>query len=331
MSVYKHPTRSGWQTIKISHGRKSKPEYIPFQGTKEEALIFERELKGITNVANPMFEDHYPEFLVAYKNRVKPRTILVMESSMRRLTPFLCGFRVRQITPTVIEKYKAKRLAEGVKKRSIEVELNCLGGYFSWLRERCYIECIKPKKFSRRETAPPMPMPLDIKELKAILDALEGKIKILISLMALCGLRDAEAKNLEAHQVNLSSKTLTLAGKGGKYRMIPYPDALHEDLQQLCEDFPTGPLLKNPRTNKAWVDLRWHIQKASKKAGITRKVSSHLFRHSFSTALINGDTDIRVVQELLGHSDINTTMVYTQISDANKRRATSSLANDIFK
>ena len=60
--------------IKISHGRKGKAEYIPFNGTREEALVFERDLRGLTDQSDPGFLDHLPEFLIAYKNRVRPNT-----------------------------------------------------------------------------------------------------------------------------------------------------------------------------------------------------------------------------------------------------------------
>jgi len=77
---------------------------------------------------------------------------------------------------------------------------------------------------------------------------------------------------------------------------------------------------------RPWVDIRRQIETAAKKAGISKHVTPHLFRHSFATALLNGGADIRVIQELLGHSELSTTQGYTQVADTIKRAETARLA-----
>ncbi|MEK6200841.1 MAG: tyrosine-type recombinase/integrase [Desulfobulbaceae bacterium] len=100
-------------------------------------------------------------------------------------------------------------------------------------------------------------------------------------------------------------------------------------LEQLCEERPTGPLFISPRTGRAWVDIRKQIGNAATKAGITKHVTPHLFRHSFATALLNGGSDIRVIQELLGHSELATTQGYTQVADTIKRAEMSKLVANV--
>jgi len=136
MSVHPHPSRKGAWRIKVYKGKKdgkSVFEVIPFNGTKEEALAFERQLSGKISLLDPAFPDLLVDFLLGYKNRTKPRGFEVMERSLAHLRPFFGQLKIRQIQPILIEKYKALRLDQGVKRRTINIELSALSVYFKWL------------------------------------------------------------------------------------------------------------------------------------------------------------------------------------------------------
>jgi site-specific recombinase XerD len=330
MSVYKHPTKQGWQLIKIFHGRKEKPDYIPFCGSKEEALKFEAELRGTVNHADPGWNDLLPDFLLTYKNRSSLRGMEVMTNSMRHLTGFFGGYKIRHITALLIEQYKARRLTDGVKKRTINIELSGLSAYLNWQNETTGSSHKLPKRFTRRETRPPLPQVLTIQELGDILSHLHGDIQIIVTLMALCGLRRNEALTLTAAQVDFTGKLLRIYGKGGKWRLAPVEaSGIMDRIDELCRQRPHGMIFISPRTGRPWVDIRKQITTAAKRAGITKHVNPHLFRHSFATALINGGADIRVIQELLGHSELATTQIYTQVADTIKRAETSRLCANV--
>ena len=326
MSVYNHPSKPGWQMIKISHGRKGKAEYIPFHGSHDEALIFERELRGIADHSDPGFGDWLPEFHIAYSNRTSKRGLEVLENSFRHLTAFFGGFKLRHITGSLIEQYKAQRLTSGVKRRTINIELSGLSAYITWSNETYGKNYPKPKRFGKRETRAPLPVVLTLAEIAGILDNLEGDIRIAVELMALGGLRKNEALSLEARNVDCSAASIRIEGKGGKWRIVPVssPDVM-DRLKKVVEARPQGPLFVSSRTGRARIDIRKAIKKAAEKAGITKHVNPHLFRHSFATGLVNGGADIRIIQELLGHSEIATTQIYTHIGDASKRTATDHL------
>ena len=326
MTVYKHPSRDGWQMIKISHGRKGKPEYLPYCGSREEALQYEAELRGTVNHSDPAWNDLMPDFMITFRNRASVNGVRSMGVSMKHLSRFFKGYRMRHLSPMLIEQYKAMRLTEGVKKKTINIELSALSSYLNWLNETTGASYKLPKQFSRRETRPPLPQVMTIQELGDIIGQLQGEMQIIASLMGLCGLRLNEALALTAAQVDFGGRILRIYGKGGKWRMAPVEaSGIMTRLDDLCRLRPEGPLFVSPRTGRPWTDIRWQIETAAKRAGISKHVTPHLFRHSFATALLNGGADIRVIQELLGHSELATTQVYTQVADTIKRAESARL------
>ena len=403
MSVYNHPTKPGWQMIKISHGRKGKPDYIPYDGSREDAKILEAEIRGTVNRQDPGFADMLPEFNVAYKNRASKRGFEVMENSLKHLTAFFGAYKMRHLVPAFIEQYKAKRLATGVKKRTINIELSGLSAYIDWLNETHKHDYPKPKRFSKKEEKAPLPKPLSIEQFVAIIQKLHGDIRTMVEIMATCGLRKDEVFTLNVESFNQANNSLIVAGKGGKERVVPVsspelvarilqaleirragflfppgrtgkqhvsrvrkltgvskemvltlkvecydqasntltvnektvkvtPRPLTDRLQQSCEMAKQGLLFPSPRTGKKYTDIRKSIGKAAKEAGIDRKkIGPHLFRHSFATGLLSLGEDIRKIQELLGHSEIATTQIYTQVDIAAKKSATDKLAAHVAK
>lgn len=342
MSVYPHPSKPGCWMIKISHGRKEKPEYIPYDGEEDGARAFEKQLRGQVNRLDPGFADNIPEFRMAYRNRNSKSGARSMENSMRHLQEFFGGYKMHQILPVLVEQYKAKRLAtvivsktgirRPISKRTVNIELSTLSAYITWINERWGSAYPRPKRFGKRETRPPMMHYLTVAEVAAILENLSGDLLAMVSLMALCGLRKNEAFSLTADDVDLTSESIKVFGKGSKWRMVPVSSpALIARLDELVRQHPEGPLFVSPKTGKKWVDIRKPIRTAAKKAGITKRINPHLFRHSFATALLNGGIDIRIIQKMLGHSELATTQIYTQVADASMRQATEHLVAMVAK
>ncbi|MHB8149956.1 MAG: tyrosine-type recombinase/integrase [Desulfobulbia bacterium] len=342
MSVYKHPSRPGCWMIKISHGRKAPAEYIAYDGDEDGARTFEKHLRGQVNVLDPSFADNLPEFRIAYRNRNSKSGTRSMENSLRHLQEFFGNYRMHQMVPMLIEQYKAQRLAtvivsktgirRRISKRTVNIELSALSAYITWMNERWGSAYPRPKRFGKRETRPPMMHVLALSEVAAILENLDGDLRAMVALMAMCGLRKNEAFSLTAGDVDLVSRSIRVFGKGSKWRMVPVSSpALISRLKELVKLRPTGPLFVSPRTGKAWVDIRKPIRGAAKKAGITKHITPHLFRHSFATALLNGGIDIRIIQKMLGHSELATTQIYTQVADSSMRAATEELVAMVAK
>ncbi len=150
-----------------------------------------------------------------------------------------------------------------------------------------------------------------------------GRNKAILETMYSCGLRVSEVVNLKISGLYLDVGFLKVTGKGDKERLVPIgSDAIkfikiykekirvHQPIQVGAEDF----LFLNRRGNKlSRVMIFYIIKDLALKAGITKTISPHTFRHSFATHLVEGGADLRAVQEMLGHESITTTEIYTHL------------------
>ncbi len=110
--------------------------------------------------------------------------------------------------------------------------------------------------------------------------------------------------------------------------MVPVssPDLAERILDALQRNESSPLLFPSPRTGRQYTDIRKALARAAKKAGVEKHIHPHLMRHSFATALLANGVDVRIVQELLGHSELATTQIYTHVVDLTKRAATDVLA-----
>ena len=148
--------------------------------------------------------------------------------------------------------------------------------------------------------------------------------KTMLELIYACGLRVSEIIALTVYQVNLRQGALITMGKGSKERMLPIGDIALSWLNNYLDEARSDLLKKNlqedilfpsknglPMTRQTfWHRVKYHAT----KAGIKRKLSPHTLRHAFATHLVNRGADLRVVQLLLGHSDLSTTQIYTHVA-----------------
>jgi integrase/recombinase XerD len=140
-----------------------------------------------------------------------------------------------------------------------------------------------------------------------------------------CGLRVSELINLQLSNINFNENYIKVTGKGNKQRLSPisgkalkyltiYIDEVrvHIDIKKGYSDFV---FLNNRGTKLSRVMIFLIIKKLAEKVGLNKKISPHTFRHSFATHLIEGGADLRAVQEMLGHSSITTTEIYTHLDN----------------
>ncbi|GDY33602.1 site-specific tyrosine recombinase XerD [Gandjariella thermophila] len=146
--------------------------------------------------------------------------------------------------------------------------------------------------------------------------------RALLELLYSTGARISEAVGLDLDDVDAAERTVRLAGKGGKQRLVPIGRpalaALDAYLVRARPTFAvraTPAVFVNPRGGRLSRQSAWQaVQRAAERAGLAGAVSPHTLRHSFATHLLEGGADVRVVQELLGHASVTTTQVYTLVT-----------------
>jgi integrase/recombinase XerD len=180
-----------------------------------------------------------------------------------------------------------------------------------------------------------LPRPISPDEIEALLAAPDAEAnprairdRALLELLYATGMRVTEVVSLEVEDVNLASAAVRCFGKGSKERIIPiYPKAV-EALESYLE-YGRPPLLKSVDEKALFVNHRGErltrqglwliIKRYVKQIGINELVTPHTLRHSFATHMLNGGADLRNVQKLLGHANISTTQIYTQVSSKHLR------------
>lgn len=175
-----------------------------------------------------------------------------------------------------------------------------------------------------------LPEVLSLKEVKMIIDncghSPEGNMeKIIIKLLIATGARISEILNLKIRDIeNQDYEFIKVLGKGSKYRIIPIYDSLEKEIKSFIENDrikikgsdETFRLFPRARRENFWKRLK----KIAIEAGIKKNVYPHIFRHSVATVLLSNGADIRIVQEILGHSNISTTEVYTHVEKTDLKK-----------
>ena len=139
----------------------------------------------------------------------------------------------------------------------------------------------------------------------------------ILELLYASGLRVSELAGLDLDDVDRSDQTLRVLGKGGKERVVPYGEAAARALESHLSQrgFDDGPLFVNPRGRRLTVrSMHTIVRRSARAAGLVRRVTPHTLRHSFATHLLDGGADLRMIQELLGHSRLSTTQRYTHVT-----------------
>lgn len=234
-----------------------------------------------------------------------------------------------QVHPGHIQLYIVELSKSGVSPRSIVRYLAAVRSLFRYLlREKVVSKnptAIIPSPRSPR----PLPKAMSRAEVEALLRAVEGnspsaiRDKALVELLYGTGIRVSELVGLNLDGVNMITGTLLVRGKGDKERIVPMGEYAIEALEhyiktarpRLCKGRSTKALFLNRSGKRMSRQSVWKMLKAcATKAGIPRAISPHMLRHSFATHMLEGGADLRAIQELLGHSDISTTQVYTHVA-----------------
>ncbi|MEI7636378.1 MAG: tyrosine-type recombinase/integrase [Syntrophus sp. (in: bacteria)] len=215
--------------------------------------------------------------------------------------------------------YQHVRKATSVSNRTINKELDYFRGFMTWCRKDKNME-VRRFEYERLPCSRPLPIILSPGEVVAIVEAAEPFYAAFFIFLYSLGLRKSEAQHLKWQDVDLANSQIRVIQKGGSYKMLPLNDwatAALKGLTDLAEKPPKPAeyvfASKRGRGNPIQ-NVRPAIDRACKKAGITKYVHSHLFRHSIATHFMAGGVNIRMIQKFLGHADRSATEFYTHVS-----------------
>ncbi|MCW8924807.1 MAG: site-specific tyrosine recombinase XerD, partial [Xanthomonadales bacterium] len=223
----------------------------------------------------------------------------------------------------------ATEVRHGKSPRSVSRYLSAYRQFYGWLVREGVIDKDPVALIESPKTGRGLPKALTEEQVEALLSApdigtpLGMRDKAMLEVMYATGLRVSELVNLELANLNLNQGVIRVIGKGQKERLVPIGDEAHESLRVYLAESRVE-MLKGATTTSVFVTTRkagmtrqafWYmVRRYAARCGIGQKLSPHMLRHSFATHLLNHGADLRVVQLLLGHSDLSTTQIYTHIA-----------------
>jgi integrase/recombinase XerD len=213
---------------------------------------------------------------------------------------------------------------KGYSNRSLNLVVQALRSYFRFEGFEDEAERLRPPKVPR--SLPKALTREEVKRLLSVIPPTRKRDRLIVLLLYGAGLRVSELCNLKKDDVDLERGIIVVrGGKGAKDRVVPIPKHLVDEIRaylQSRSDDSEYLLVEERRKSKDRLSTRnvWYILKRyGKKAGV--EVTPHRLRHSFATHLLEEGVDIRAIQELLGHSNLSTTQVYTKVTVEHLRRA----------
>jgi integrase/recombinase XerD len=227
----------------------------------------------------------------------------------------------------VIE-YLAFCRKSGLHHRTVSRYLSSIRAFYRFLINENVVGGDPTVHISSPKTVVNPPEYLTLEEVDLLLDMPDAgtvlglRDKTILEVMYSCGLRVSEVTLLTLNSVRFREGLIFVFGKGRKERIVPFGERAHGLLRRYIE-WSRNELLRNRLSDALFLNFRgeplsrkglWKMIKGyAVKSGITKNIKPHILRHSFATHLIQNGADLRIVQELLGHSDISTTQIYTHL------------------
>ena len=277
-------------------------------------------------------EDSIAEFLAA------KRADSLSEKSIRNYRQILSLFRQwldlppAQITTDHVRRWLSHLKEErGMKKDSVQTYLNCLRSFFGWLQteekiQRNPMNRIRSARIDKKHTRQPLTQE-EVEQCRAVLET--PRERAIFELYLSTGCRLSELVNVPTSSVDFQSRTIEVCGKGDKIRTVYFSVRAKLALQSYlahskgssdlfsCNTAPYGPLGSQA--------IEKIIRGIGVRAGLSVPLHPHKLRHTFATSALNSGMDIVVIQQLLGHSNLDTTQIYAQISQEAIRHSYNKL------
>jgi integrase/recombinase XerD len=259
-------------------------------------------------------------------------TLSSYRRDLRQFNDWLVKTRQSSITRadrSSLQAYLGARLEQGQSPRSTARFMSCVRGFYHYLLREGRITVDPTLDVDSPKLGRPLPRSLSEAEVDKLLEApdleeaLEFRDRTMLELLYACGLRVTELTSLQLVQVSMNQGVVRVFGKGSKERLVPMGEEALMWLQrymagprvELLKGIPSDVVFPSRRGTQMTRQTFWYrIKIYAQRAGIKSSLSPHTLRHAFATHLLNHGADLRVVQMLLGHSDLSTTQIYTHVA-----------------
>jgi integrase/recombinase XerC len=278
---------------------------------------------------NPALEDWADRFLrhLTHERRLSPHTRLGYARDLTRLIGF-CGRRGvaawTDLDHAAVRAFAAGEHAGGLAPRSVQRRLSAVRTFYSFMQREGACTGNPAADVHAPRPGKRLPTTLDVDQMSRLLafrtdDTLGARDKAILELFYSSGLRLAELVGLELSALDLEDRTVRVDGKGGKTRILPVGRhavaALRAWLDQRRTLTVTDGAVFVGRGGRRLTPraIQYRVETWRRRQGLEMRVHPHMFRHSFASHLLESSSDLRGVQELLGHADISTTQIYTHL------------------
>mgnify|MGYP002576441949 FL=1 len=279
--------------------------------------------------------NNYLEYLRVVR-KYSDKTILSYYDDLVEYQEFLQNnfINILDIDDKVVKDYLKYLYSRNITKTSISRKLSSIRGLYNYLTNEDIITNNYFSKISNPKREKHLPKFLKNEEIDKILSVcenntpLEERDTLVLELLYATGLRVSELVNIKISDINKSDKSIKVLGKGSKERIVLYNNHTKVALDKYLSDGyhslnkkNNGYLILNNRGDKISDRyIRDIINKYVKKAGLDIKISPHTLRHTFATDMLEEGSDLMTVKELLGHESLNTTSIYTHITNEQIRK-----------
>ena len=272
------------------------------------------------------YKDLYTQFLISEKNLSK--------NSLNNYLVDLDQFFLDQDSNSSninikIKKYIAQLRKKNLKTSSVNRKISTLKNYLKFLHTEKIIDQIDFQEFESLSSVKKIPKAISKSQMEQIFEDLKkskqtnaGLYILILKLIYLSGLRISEALNLKWSDINHQDNSIYVYGKGSKERKVFIINDYLFQLKNLEKNHQYVFTINKKKISTRSVNK--FLQNCYDNSLIKNKLSSHIFRHSFATTMLENNADIRHIQKLLGHSSISTTEIYTKVAKSMKKRVLDS-------
>ena len=272
------------------------------------------------------------------ERNLSPNTIEAYRNDLAHLEAFMMrnDLKLENVTLEQLHTFAASLHEYGITPRSQARVLSGVRSFFRFLVLDGVVESDPTELLEWPSLPEHLPVVLTLEEIDRIEDSIDlskaegARNRAIIEVLFSCGLRVSELVNMKLSDLYMEDRVLLVRGKGNKERLVPVSNKAIADLKRWFFD---RNLMKIKPGEDDYVFLNRRgahltrtmilimVKRQAEEAGIKKTISPHTFRHSFATALLQGGADLRSIQAMLGHEKIDTTLVYTHISNEQLRKA----------